>query len=144
MDKSRYDELRAEGGLFQERKDCAVIALAIACRTTYEAAHKALAKRGRVAGQGCFFSFTTAPAVYDLGYNLNRLENNRQKSGARFTPRTIGRAFPEGHYLCRVRNHIFAMVNGQVLDHAAGRCCRIKEIYRVTRVGRKPQVSYQE
>lgn len=133
MDKSRYDELRAEGGLFQERKDCAVIALAIACRTTYEAAHEALAKRGRVSGKGTYFLATTAPAVFDLGFKLTRLEDNRQKNGAKYTPRTIGKAFPEGYYVCRVRHHVFAMVNGQVLDHAAGRCCRIKEIYRVTK-----------
>ncbi len=129
---TRYDELRAEGGIFQERQDCAVIAVALTCQTTYETAWKTLAKFGRVSGKGTIFHLMTAPAVTALGFKLSYMEN-RQKSGSRYTPRSVGKAFPKGYFLCRVKGHIFAVVDGKVLDHSEGRCRRIKEIYQVTK-----------
>ncbi len=139
--KTRYDEVRAEGGLLGERKDCAVVAVALACRTTYEKAHQALANRGRKSGQGTWFFNNTVPACKDLGFKLTRIKRDRQKGGSRYTPRTVGTRFKKGYYLCRMSGHIFAVVNGQVLDHMAGRCPRIKEIYRVTKTRMKEAAS---
>ncbi len=131
-----YDSLRDESTARGEKKDCAVIALAVACRVDYATAHEALRLSGRKDKDGTPFDVTRA-AVTRLGYKLHAYKRTTQKGGSRYTPRTIGGRLKKGYYLCRIVNrhtgHIFGVVNGQVMDHTAGGCHRIKYIYRVTK-----------
>ena len=127
-----YTSMRDAAQAMNESKDCAVVAVAFACRVPYQVAHLALKANGRRSRDGTMFHITSA-AVQDLGFKVEALENIRQKNGCRYTPKTIGEKLKRGYYLCRVANHIFAVVNGKVMDWTEGRSHRINFIYRVSK-----------
>lgn len=133
MDQKDYTSVRGVSDRMGEHKDCAVIAVALTCKVSYEKAHAALKACGRRDRSGTPFNVTEA-AVRKLGYKINRYKRMRQAGGSRYTPKTIGGRLRKGRYLCRVRGHIFAVVDGQVMDWTAGRNHRIEHFYRVTKV----------
>ncbi len=71
--------------------------------------------------------------IREMGFKLEFVSNLRQKSGSRYTPKTIGDRLKRGYYLCHCKGHIFAVVNGVVEDWTQGRQHRITTAYKVTR-----------
>jgi hypothetical protein len=133
MSKTDYKAMRDCSNRFKENKDCAVIATAIVTRTSYEEAHALLKKFGRQNGRGTKFMSITQPAIESIGYTVTEVKNNKQQNGSYYTPKTIGQKLTKGYYLCRVKGHIFAVVNGEVLDWTKGRRHRIIAINQVTK-----------
>lgn len=123
-----YKELTEASDKLNERKDCAVIAVAAACQVSYNEAHEALKLFGRLNKKGTNFAITHAAIRY-LGYRLIELESI--KNGHQLTPRTISQVAINGLYICRTRGHIFAVKDGQVLDWTKNRCHRIKKFYKI-------------
>lgn len=118
-----------------ENRDCAVVATALVCRVPYGVAHTALERQGRRRGRGTNFMDITKPGVESLGFQIEELKRNLQPNGSRWTPKTIGKRLAKGYWLCRVKGHVFAVVNGRVLDWTEGSHKRILHIYRVTKKG---------
>lgn len=113
-----------------ETMDCTVKATALACRIPYEEAHAICAEAGRKPRQGAY-THKIADLLEHKGYRVKRF-NPRQPNGSRYTPKTIGKRLNRGHYMCQVRGHVFAVVDGKVLDWTNGRNHRIERVYKVT------------
>lgn len=131
MDKADYKKMRDSSSQINENKDCAVVAAAIVTQSDYFAAHALLKLFGREDRKGTCFERTTKRAIESLGFKVERVENSLQENGSRYTPKTIGKMCKDGHYLCRVKGHIFAVVDGQVMDWTEGRRHRIYAVYKV-------------
>lgn len=125
-----YDDMYPERGMLSEEKDCSVVALATAGRVDYFVAHAALKARGRKDRGGAYCS-QVEKATRDLGLK-SKLFKPRKPNGGQFTQRTIGKRLPRGHYICYVRGHFFALVNGAVKDWSEGEIKRIQRVYRIT------------
>lgn len=111
-----------------EARDCTVRALANALGAPYKLAHKILAKAGRREGRG--MSFEPLYKVYTrLGFDLvafygetKTVKYLRQEFS--FIPHekgiTLARMLPRlqnGRYIVKVDGHVFAVVDGKVLDY---------------------------
>ena len=115
-----------------ERRDCSVKAIAIACRLTYKSAHITLQQLGRKNGKGASTPLILSAARV-AGFEVTPVTRLRQKSGSKFTPKTIGGKLKRGYYLAFVNGHVISVVNGVVHDWTAGRNHHINEVYKVTR-----------
>jgi len=115
-----------------EKNDCSVKAIAIACRLTYKSAHITLAQLGRRNGRGTHNHIILGAARVS-GFEVTEVKKVRQKNGSKFTPKTIGGKLKNGYYLAFVNGHVISVVNGVVHDWTAGRNHHINEVYKVTR-----------
>lgn len=97
---------RKEAG-FKEKRDCTVRAVSACLDISYSEAHEKMQKLGRK--NGCGFTFRE-PEVQCLGLELC----------PEFCCRKLVKILPElseGRFIVRVRRHVFAVVNGVVLDN---------------------------
>lgn len=115
-----------------EKNDCAVVAIALVCRTTYPKAHALLTHYGRRTG-GSTETQAILAAVKDSGFRVERVEKYLQPNGSRYTPKTIGGYLKRGYYLCFTAGHVFTVINGVVEDWSGDSHRRIKSIYKVVR-----------
>lgn len=113
-----------------ETNDCGVRATALTCGVPYERAYEALAKAGRRFRAGVVIP-QVSKAVKSLGCTLGRRERPVQASGSLYTAKTISKAYPRGRFLVYTRNHVFALVNGKVLDWARGTRARVLSVQEV-------------
>jgi len=95
--KVKFKELIDCSTRMNERHDCAVKAVSIVARVSYFEAHKTLSKYGRKPRGGTSFYEITVPALYSLGIELTRVKRDRQKSGSKYTPKTIGEKCKKGY-----------------------------------------------
>ena len=125
-----------------EENDCTVRALANAAGLPYRLAHKILAKAGRKQGHG-MFTKDWHPVYTRLGFKLQSIHGTTH--GARFMAHmtgmvaqqgiTLGKLLPslkQGRYAIKVNGHIFAVVDGKVLDYGdnpAG--CKVQAVYKL-------------
>ena len=125
-----------------EENDCTVRALANAAGLPYQLAHKILAKAGRQQGRG-MFTKDWHPVYTRLGFKLQSIHGTTR--GARFMAHmtgvaaqqgiTLSKLLPrlrQGRYAVKVSGHIFAVVDGKVLDYGnnpAG--CKVQAIYKL-------------
>lgn len=113
---------------FGEHNDCTVKALALTTKLSYEEAHEALKREGRKEGKGAY-SYQWKAAFKNSGYDLVRVID--------FTAKTVmgipkDKKFKKSYkYLVRVRGHVLAVRNNEVLDWTEGRRHRIQEVYKV-------------
>lgn len=119
-----------------ESKDCTVRALANALELPYDEVHAEMKAAGRKNNEGaynhqftpvymkhgfkpvCVFG-TTNGAMWSLKYLKQNGIETIHKAGI-----TIGRLLPylaEGRYIVEVKGHVFAVVDGEVID---GVCCK--------------------
>ena len=111
-----------------EKNDCAVCALAIACDYDYDDVHWILKLCGRKNRRSTLWD-TTEKALALLRFRTIDVTS-------RFRARTIRTLEREmrgvkGNYLVRVRRHVLPIVDGQVHDWTKGRCHRIRYILRL-------------
>lgn len=128
---SVYDEMYPVRGELSETKDCGVVALAAAGRLSYLDAHAALKQQGRQ-DRRCTYSSQIKKAARKLGMDCKEFYP-RKKNGGYFTQRTIGKELKRGHYICYVRGHFFALVNGVVTDWSKDEVQRIKWVFSITK-----------
>lgn len=114
-----------------EHNDCGVRAAALVCNVPYETAHVALRVAGRQPRQGSFVPQITK-AVKSLGCTVHKSQNPKQPNGSRYTAKTLPKAYPRGRFLVYTRDHVFAMIDGTVLDWAKGRRLHVVSIQEVT------------
>lgn len=122
----RFAQVSTESRKFNEKSDCAVKAVAIACSVDYAKAHALLKKLGRQNRRGTM-THTTLKAIHELGFKavpqpLDRLPR---------TVKTIAPALKGGTYLVKTRGHILAVVDGQTEDWTAGRRHRPVSVWKI-------------
>lgn len=104
-----------------ERADCSVRATAAALGLDYSEAHQRLAALGRKRNRGVKYRLIAA----ELG-----LEARPDLSA-----RTLGKILPDmqsGRFVVRVYRHVFAVVNGLIVDNKPTNLnCRVKMVYQV-------------
>jgi len=127
-----------------ESNDCTVRALANATGMPYKLAHRIMAQR---AGRrvGCGVVVTQWHSVYEsLGVTLQSVHGTTK--GARFLAHMTGRQqqagitlerllpmLGSGRYIIKQRGHVFAVVNGKVLDYGHNQAgCKVQAVYKVT------------
>lgn len=145
-----YQALKQEQRNRGEINDCGVIALSIVARVPYDIAHKKLQEQGRKERAGTYDS-QLEKALKSLGFSYTVImarkaikRTNISKSRLiipsrfasfyykqRYTPKTIGKAYPNGTYLCFVNRHVFAMIDGQIHDWTEGRKHYINYIWEI-------------
>tara|TARA_R110002074_G_scaffold356008_1_gene528051 strand:- start:485 stop:883 length:399 start_codon:yes stop_codon:yes gene_type:complete len=112
---------------YNDKACCAVVALAVACSVGYGKAFHTLKRLGRVTGQGTPQSMSLA-ALHKLGYNYKPVPFKN------CTISTITRQLDhEKTYLVRVRGHILAVRNGDVIDWSKGRKHRVLMVLEITK-----------
>lgn len=114
----------------RERNDCAVIAVAIACRTNYKTAHQLLKDNGRRTRCGAQM-ISILNAVKDAGYKLELKVNKDQAKG--MTVNNTADKLQRGYYLVLTSGHILAVHNGKALDWTAGKRHKVLQIWKVTK-----------
>ena len=140
---SKLAECDAASNAKNETNDCTVRALAAASGASYDEAHAALAKHGRPYRKGPTASwgfgkggrrFIDCPALRkaaaDLGCTWRVLEPT-EYTAKTMTTAERDRRLASGRYICMVRGHVAALVEGEVIDWTAGRRHQIKEVYEV-------------
>lgn len=130
MSTTKYAEVRAqrkrsEGGPGGKGRDCAVIAIALACDVTYDKAHEALAAAGRRDGRPTY-DWTMVQALKILGWKAE-VANWKGKTAATLK-------LPYGRHLVFVRGHVFCNKAGQSHDWTNGRRHRICKVWKLSRI----------
>ena len=130
MKADKYEKLKKARyrKKLNETNDCSVMAIAIACRLSYKAAHDLMAEYGRRPRKGVH-NFQILAAAKSLGFELTEVKNVDKG----FTACTIGNKCKAGYYMAFVRGHVLGVVNGTVFDWTEGRRHRINLVYKVTR-----------
>jgi len=123
------DHCMQEAMNLYENNDCGVRALALVCNIPYKTARETLSAHGRKHGAGVF-TFQLAKALVEHS-NPKPLQTVLKPKGGRYTPKTIGKAYPKGRFLLYSRGHVMAMVDGEILDWAQDRRLRIVAIQEV-------------
>lgn len=126
---SKFEELVCSASKYHESADCAVKAVASVCDIPYEVAHKALKDAGRKDNHG------TKPSIYkkvieSFGYDVFTLRD----SGAK-TCVSAEKVLKNGKYLCRVTKHVFAVIDGEIIDNGYGRRKHFIEVLKVVKKG---------
>ncbi len=131
-----FKQLEAGRARKNETNDCAVKAVAVVTNENYDEAHDACQRFGRRPRRGTNFSFTTKPAVKNLGFEVERVHPELTGTFVRKLPERLS---ARKSYLVRVAGHILAVKGGQVIDWTAGRNHRVKAIYVVSKKAAEPK-----
>lgn len=139
---TKLAECDMESRAMNETNDCTVRALAAASGESYLEAHRALAKHGRPHRKGPSAKRVYAHGRYhidcpalrkaalDLGCTWKVLEPTEYQAKT-MTTATRDRRLAKGRFICMVRGHVAAVVDGEVIDWTDGRRHRIKEVYEL-------------
>lgn len=142
--KERYDELRKESTTFGEnnKRDCAVKAIALVCDLSYDAAHALAKLHGRQDNDGTPPSITRA-AIRSTGIELHEVKRDYFISRyPKFSSTTVTTKHPKVYpevwkdgkmYLCHTSGHVLVISNGVTCDWSHVRNLRIKKIFEVIR-----------
>ena len=146
-----YVELSNE--LADDRRSCAVLALAAICRVPAKEAQDALSKAGRKIGKGTH-TFQMMKAAANLGFEMKQMSLYTQQEiiaqypGAHKNLKSVTTHHPvrfakvwsqQPDCLLFVTRHVAAFVDGQVVDWTAGRAKRVESMYTVTKIeGKNP------
>ena len=128
----KYETLNKSTEYRSEKRDCTVVALALLSGEEYKDAYAALELAGRKRNCGAY-TYQTMEAFKILDVELTQLPSIsiRQKNGSRYTPKTIGKRYQKGKFLCRSHGHMFALIDGVVEDWSRNRRLHIKQMWKV-------------
>ena len=146
---ANFAELRSTGDGRGERNDCSVIALALTCDTTYDAAHAALKKLGRRPRGRTRIGLTEKGAlelgrktIHWFGWDHSTPENIQHKAlpigsplvkakTMRTAERVLRKHFAGRKFLLFVEGHVAAFDGQSLQDWSKGRLHRIIKIIEV-------------
>lgn len=133
---AKFNEIKIASDAAGERGDCTVKATALVTGLPYSEAHSLMRLIGRPNREGLLMSlvYSCMPgAIASLGYTVEKIDIGLRNGKNQYTPRTISERLPKGNYICIVRGHMFALVDGEVLDWSEGRCHRILTVWKITK-----------
>ena len=120
---SQTDAGRSTSKRPKSKNDCAVRAVALAFGILYDDAYDRMALCGRM--PHCGVSRGVFAQISVLGCRLRWRSFPAVKGQTRMNPGKFCAQFPTGRWIVRTAKHVFAVVNGVVLDTASpcpGRC----------------------
>ena len=124
-----YEQACRDAAVAGENKDCAIKAVCIATKQSYQYILGAFRICGRKEGEPTPFAITRR-VMKCLDYHLVTIELSSVKGA---TVRTISRNLERGIYLLRTKDHILCVRNGKAHDWTAGGGYPVKTIDRVER-----------
>ena len=138
MSTDKFNSVLEESNEYGESNDCTVKAVTLVSDLPYGTVHRMYHLAGRKRRCGARREITQ-DVLHQLGENGYRHYwcQPLQKSGSRFTMKTIGKAYPKGRYIVRVRGHLAAMIDGVIHDWTQGRRHIVTEICQVVKPGEK-------
>ncbi len=117
-------------GHYLEMNDCSVLAVMFAVGCSYERAHDELRRAGRLRTRGADMDRHVWPALKRLGWGpVKERFCPLQSDGKRYTGRTIGRLLTKGVWIVETVDHVYTVINGQVMDEP-----RSGRVIKATRV----------
>lgn len=105
------DAGRAQSRRPRQKNDCTVRALALTRGMRYDAAYDQL----KAFGRGCGERFDMARWLNGQSW-ANKIAFPAVKGQPRMNPAEFCRLHPSGTYICRVAKHVFAVIDGVVMD----------------------------
>lgn len=127
--KHTYRALERERKRRGEWADCTVRALAVACGVPYATAHRAMREAGRKPKQGALQE-EVVQALGSLGYLVFDVRGYFKGR----TVRTLERELPPVPMILDMAGHLAAWDGRRIVDHAAGECRRVREIWVLVKV----------
>jgi len=123
-----WDAGRSTSRRPKQKDDCTVRALVAAWGDPYDHVYDLLAAAGRKCGRGFNISvwLNARPTLF------TKIPFPAVKGQRRMNPVTFVQQYPTGTYICQVAKHVFAVVDGVVIDTFESRCDRC--IYAAWRV----------
>ena len=119
-----------EAANYREHNDCSVKAATIISGKPYWHIHSLFADRGRKHRHRTPQKISREVIEDDLKMETVEIFP-RKPCGGRFTPITIGKYYPQGKYFVFTRGHMFALVDGKVIDWTKGRRHRVIKVWKV-------------
>jgi hypothetical protein len=118
------DKVMQERIAHSEGNDCSVIALSIVIGVPYNVAHDVLCAAGRRQGRGFQMSGWLSEQAnlggIICGYKFTQVRTctvDYKYAGYKYkTVAQVRRDFPKGRFFLSVNHHIFAMIDGKLLD----------------------------
>jgi hypothetical protein len=107
------DAGRAASDRPRQKNDCTVRALALARGIPYDEAYDILKAAGRKCSRGFAFPDWLNSQAWAVKMPFPAVKGRR-----RMNPATFTKAYPTGVFICRVAKHVFAVIDGVVLDTA--------------------------
>lgn len=95
----------------RQKNDCTVRAVALTLGISYDTAYDTLAAHGRKCSKG----FHIAEWLEKHAW-ATKLPFPAVKGQSRMNPQTFTKQFQAGRYICRTAKHVFAEVDGVVMD----------------------------
>lgn len=127
---------------FDERNDCGVIAVALACGFPYAVVHKAFEMHGRKHRQGVSL-YETQIVLAHLGFKpiiwapkkfISQYPASHQilKSVTTHHPERFHKVWKDGkRYIFVTASHMSAVIDGRTMDWAEGHAKRCKQIWEI-------------
>jgi len=120
-----YQSCLQQQEIKNEHNDCSVKALAIATNEPYIKAHTMMQKMGRKNRKGCMPHEILA-SIKEMGFSYKDCGRLSK------TVTTLEAAVsPSKRYICFVRGHVLAVVNGKIEDWTEGRKYRVQTVIEV-------------
>lgn len=104
----------------KQKNDCTVRALATVMGLPYDEAYDILAEAGRKCSRGFAFPKWINAQPWAKKHSFPAVKGQR-----RMNPATFAQQFPRGRFICQVAKHVFAVVDGVLIDlheNAPDRC----------------------
>lgn len=142
-----YVRVRAQRESYGEANDCTVIALSIAVGIPYDVAHGMLLLAGRRNCHGFMMTAWLADKAKlgetVCGYKFTQVDCGELDKSALpaysrrplykyKTVAQVRRDFPKGRFILSIHKHVFAMIDGVILDYTSPRS-RVKRLTLVER-----------
>ena len=125
---------KMEAGFFKEKNDCSVVAFVNTTGIHYSEAHRLMENHGRKNKEGAYtHCIRNAMATKPGGKTFKKVAHIGADPGQRkVTIATWAKYHGTGTWYCFVTGHVFAMVDGVVMDTGFNRPgTRIDEVYQV-------------
>lgn len=95
----------------RQKNDCTVRAVAIAREMDYDSAYDLLADAGRKCARG----FHLPEWLNDQSWAV-KIPFQARKGEHRMNPATFCESYTDGRYICRTAKHVFAVIDGVLID----------------------------
>ena len=112
------DAGRGDSRRSKQRNDCSVRSLSIVTGAPYDVIYDLLASAGRSCSRGFDFrKWINSQKIFRFTY----LSFPAEKNKARMNPVDFCREYGKGRYIVRTAKHVFAVIDGVVMDTAKPR-----------------------
>jgi len=114
---------------YKDSNFCTIIAISSVCDISFGKARAKMMDKGRLQGKGAL-QYQYHRVIEDRGFNVDPVYGYEGHH-----VRTMGKKLGKGKFLVNVRGHVLAVVDGVINDWTEERSLRVREVYKVTKIG---------